>query len=875
MQSNTAKAKWMTQGLRETQRSHGSGYVEYGTCRVEMAGTIKLSARMCALSRLSCHGQRLLASVLALGIVVIWCSNPSITIAQEQSVVFRELIEAEALLYEGDYDEAMRRIAIASKSIAKEGRSNNLQFSGTDPQLLKGIIDIFKGQIYLEQGFLSDADLLIKRGQKQIEDRQTYWLQRFGTQGRGDVNDARVLLLEYAIRSNLANILRGEVAMEQAWVAAAQAGGKPSIGTARELLNKGIAGIRNNLEGMAARNLYERHDYRRTWYHARLREIEAIMDDDDIRRARELMNELDRDVTAVDDGDLFWHLTFNPRSRTTQKGGEKAGGEPPAGGTPEADEEGKKGPSLSADVDAAGKRDSSRHNRMKARMARFYADMLEVDAELTRREADFLKKPGFYLKAEEEAARGRDVAEEHCWGTPLCASALINVAHSFLDMHRVYSEGDRLEKIFDFQGDKINIHDRRLASYLDDVDDIIQRAGEQLDALSLATTHPVLLRYLLLQERFGTIAPGRVDLADVAQRKEDFFKGPPVRAFLARDPEAPTAEIVEDFKQKKFDVRPEFVERIKTQVKEPSAEGGPRRSDKPWPTATKGKFFVAPLRSSGERPSLLEQEVVQVLGDVAATDSYEVSSDKESPPDHYWRLTEAAIGKVTKLDPDRNTAEVEFATAVGWSEVKLDKDRSRYWYVNPYSGEVSVLEVRNDRKLYLIPERNGLLLTAEQGRQGKNNGQGGASPAPDGGGDGVAESGPGGVGGGADKSASRLALPIRVQFPLDCINLRPPKKGEVVTRGPDWNKGVADGGRSGMTGRLEPWPGDGRLRNDAGYVRVKWDVTERLTLCRWHVRGLYDVWPISEERALEGQVKANPVEATPQPPESGKESEKE
>jgi hypothetical protein len=782
---------------------------------------------------------------------VVCCWTPSLTLAQEQSIVFRELIEAESLLYQGDYDEALRRVAIATEFIEPERRTNNAEFAGTDPPLLKGTIDIFKGQIYLEQGFLSDADLLMKRGRKQIEDRRTYWMQMFRRRGRQavDVNLMKSRLLEYYMREGQASILRGEVAMEQAWIQSVERGQKPPAGTARELLEKGIFIVKDTLAqaydaGSTSGNaLYDYYDLRRTWYHARLRDIETLMEDGDIRRSRELMNALDEDVQ----GDFFWQITFNPHSAPSQPPPPpQANGQAAPSATPAADNESTRkasdrrtDPSLDADGDASGSRDSSRTNRMRARMSRFYSDMLEVEAEMIRREAAFLEKPGLYLKAEQKAAAGRDLAEEYCWGTPLCATALIGAAHAFLDMHRVYSAGDRLEKVFEFQGDKIDTHDQRLKSYLDDVDDLITRAGSQLESLPLSTTHPALLRLILLRERFQAVAPGRVDPADIARRKEDFFKAPLVRAFLAKDPEATVDEIVEEFERRKIEMNPKCVERVYKEVKEPNVDGSTRRRDKPWPldpASGYGKRFVPPPRQIGKRPSLLEQEVIQVLGDVAATDSYEVSSDEKSPPDHYWRLSEAAIGKVVEYDLNLKTAIVEFASNDGWTQVKLQKDKKYYYYVNPYSGEITVLTAASNNKVKLFPERNGLLLNGES-------------------------------------KDGALALPIRVQFPLICISLRPPKKGEVVERGPDWNKGNADGGRAGMTGRLQPWPGDGKLRNEAGYVLVKWDATERVVACRWHVRGLYDVWPISEERALEGQVKANPVEATP-PAETGKESEK-
>lgn len=812
--------------------------------------------------------------------IAAWGSGHAPVAAQDRSDALRELVEAEALFYEADYDEAMRRIAISAKAMPTERRTGNADFGGTDPPLVKGSADILKGQIYLEQGFLADADSLIKRGKKQIEDRRIYWINKMG---RNNVHPdiLKNMLFPFYFNEGYAEMLRGEVAMDQAWLKATEKGEKPILGTAREHLERGVFIIKDGAAKIfvgSTGGIDEYYDARRTWFHARLREIQLLIEDDDIRRARELMKDLQADVR----GDYYWLLTFYPNAAPARPpvqanaGGQQQGNpnNPPPG---DQNTEAETTPDGNPGGDAAGSRDSSRSNRMKNRMARFYAEMLQIESELIRREAEFLKKPELVVKAEETAGEGRDIADEKFWGTPLVAEAAIAHGNALLDTYQLHANGERLKGSFDFGGRQINVHDRRLNSYLEDVDDLIEQATLQLEPLSLSHGSPVRLRLLLLQQRLAAIAPEKIAPAAVAAGLEDFYQGPRIRSFLAQHPMASTAEIVSHFESRKIEVSPACIDRIRLQAAKPES----KLTDKPRPTSSLGKHFDKPPRPKGEPPNLVGMEVVQIRGNVAATDGY-IASSREKP-NHFWRLSPlAAVGSVLTIAPDGATAVVEFPRQDGWERVTIQDTKNSYSSRNLYTGEWTFVVQSDAKFVRLDPEVDGLLLSGEASNRNPQPGSAvaaagpgdtsppGTSASPDE----VAPAAPpppadapaadgGVVDGGASPpsnsppAGATLNRPIRVNFPLPSIALRPPKPGEVVTRGPDWNKGNADGGEKGMTGKLIRWP-DGSLRNDAGYVRVRWDATQRVTSCRWAVRGLFDVWPITEERALEQQLGNEP-----------------
>ena len=70
---------------------------------------------------------------------------------------------------------------------------------------------------------------------------------------------------------------------------------------------------------------------------------------------------------------------------------------------------------------------------------------------------------------------------------------------------------------------------------------------------------------------------------------------------------------------------------------------------------------------------------------------------------------------------------------------------------------------------------------------------------------------------------------------------KPPSVGDEVIRGPDWNKGSADGPPGARGVIVSATDEDAVARDARGYVLVEWLKTGRRTKCRWDVNGLFDV----------------------------------
>jgi hypothetical protein len=211
---------------------------------------------------------------------------------------------------------------------------------------------------------------------------------------------------------------------------------------------------------------------------------------------------------------------------------------------------------------------------------------------------------------------------------------------------------------------------------------------------------------------------------------------------------------------------------------------------------------------------LVGARVTQKRGVVCISDDfvvYRTAHDKGS--DHCWKLDyERAVGVVEKIEKGR-FAIVRFDTARGW-DCYVVNDRAvlrDYWNDELYV--VHKAESANFRA-----DENGLLLSGEDdGRQ--------------------------------------LKLPIRARFPLACISFPPPRFGDRVVRGPDWNKGSADG-EAGLEGTIiQRSPVDPSPRGRDGYVTVQWDATRRKGRYRWDYHRKFDVIPANVEQPAAGDGK--------------------
>lgn len=85
----------------------------------------------------------------------------------------------------------------------------------------------------------------------------------------------------------------------------------------------------------------------------------------------------------------------------------------------------------------------------------------------------------------------------------------------------------------------------------------------------------------------------------------------------------------------------------------------------------------------------------------------------------------------------------------------------------------------------------------------------------------------------------------------------PPRFGDRVVRGPDWNKGSADG-EAGLPGTIiKRSPEDPSPRGRDGYVTVQWDATKRKGRYRWDYHRKFDVIPATVEQAAAGDGAAS------------------
>jgi hypothetical protein len=201
--------------------------------------------------------------------------------------------------------------------------------------------------------------------------------------------------------------------------------------------------------------------------------------------------------------------------------------------------------------------------------------------------------------------------------------------------------------------------------------------------------------------------------------------------------------------------------------------------------------------------------VTQKRGVVCTTDDFQIYKDKKGLADHCWVLSpETAIGEVEKID--RTHMEVRFDSVEGWTK-QLVAARNTYTFLRDYWGNV-VLVVESRDRVGFDKDDNGLLLTGEN-----ENGS--------------------------------LVLPIRVRFPIQCVSFPPPAFGDLVRRGPHWNKGSADGGQPDAVGRIIlRSPEDTEVRGKDGYVTVGWELTKRKGRYRYDYRRKFDVIPVRRSK---------------------------
>jgi hypothetical protein len=776
---------------------------------------------------------------------VLMC--PSVAMAQNTSTAMQELMEAEGLLYDGNYMEALRRLAISAKELRAKRNVGALPDGAPDPQLLNAIYDILKGQIYLTQGYPVDADSMFKRAHKTLVQRRVV------------LQPAGINVASFVMREGLVQIYRGELALNEASQISARDGSEPAVGTARELLEDGIETVKSVVKDQAnllrrARNGLEWYDLKRYVYQAELRRIQLLLLEKDVSRARAAYSLLDEEVTGGDDpksGDLFWQAVFRPDVLPREDpvdpnaGGGAATATPPsapqtaiaAGQPAELKPEDAKKALLGQVRTARGGHATSDVGRMLMRMGRFYGDMLSVEADLLRAESKFLKDDTLLLVCEEKAVKARDIAQEGAWGTPSVIEADVALANAYADSLRLASRTNSAGgELFDYKGQTINVGEQQLKSFVEDVKMLTDDVQANIEALGLAKTHPTRLMALVLQKRLASEGLLSVSAEDLTKNIDEYFDA--------------------------------------------------KRSVRAKPAPTKPVFFEKPPKPArGDAPSLLNTEVTQKSGVVCLTDAYVASSNAVNGPSCYLVLDpEKAVGVVTEINDQEQYAVVEFASTEGWEVKEITKASiggGGYLYRNWWTGEVRYFppwKTEFDRTIRFGKDSDGLLLTGSSGvvtdasiQPGGQSANSVGTPAAGTPAAGTPAAGtpaagtpaagtpaagtPAAGAAGTPQAApaislASLALPIQVRFPMSVISLRPPRVGDLVKRGPDWNKGHADGG-DGMTGRIILRAvNDKSIRTSDGYVTVLWDATKRTGRYRWDVRRQFDIWPTAESFSL-------------------------
>jgi len=202
--------------------------------------------------------------------------------------------------------------------------------------------------------------------------------------------------------------------------------------------------------------------------------------------------------------------------------------------------------------------------------------------------------------------------------------------------------------------------------------------------------------------------------------------------------------------------------------------------------------------------------------------------------DTYWTLDEAAVGRVLRVDvvedrPELTVYHVRFEgspdDSPGWTKHRL-----------PYRDRVETFA--NERTRTDFSEGSGVSTTTDIHAETKHR-----------------------VGfelrsGSVGKITEINADHMMVRYTTDGILTRKrPRVGDLVVRGPDWCGGYADGGETPWGQHPESQHGNlpiytGRVVSEGlngNELRVKWDITGRVTAHRFNVGRFYDVQVVPDQ----------------------------
>lgn len=211
-----------------------------------------------------------------------------------------------------------------------------------------------------------------------------------------------------------------------------------------------------------------------------------------------------------------------------------------------------------------------------------------------------------------------------------------------------------------------------------------------------------------------------------------------------------------------------------------------------------------------------------------------IQSPDDLVRDQYWTLDEGAVGRVTRVDvvedrPELAVYHVRFEgspeASPGWTTHRL-----------PYRDRVETLAKERTRIEY--SEGSGITRTTDVQAETKRR-------------EGF-ELLSGSVGNIVEVNEDHMI----VRYTTDRILARKrPRVGDLVVRGPDWCGGYADGGETAWGQHPESQHGNlpiytGRVVSEGlngNELRVKWDITGRVTAHRFNVGRFYDVQVIPDQ----------------------------
>jgi hypothetical protein len=203
--------------------------------------------------------------------------------------------------------------------------------------------------------------------------------------------------------------------------------------------------------------------------------------------------------------------------------------------------------------------------------------------------------------------------------------------------------------------------------------------------------------------------------------------------------------------------------------------------------------------------------------------------------DQYWTLNEGAVGRVMRVDvvedrPELTVYHVRFEgspdDSPGWTKHRLEfKNRK----------EVEAIE----QKRIELSEGSGTLTATTEVRAEVKDREGFKLLS-------------GSVGNITEVNTDHMI----VRYTTDGILARKrPRVGDLVVRGPDWCSGYADGGEKAWGQHPESQEGNlpiytGRVVSEGlngNELKVKWDITGRVTAHRFNVDRFYDVQLVPDQ----------------------------